>query len=144
MGYGGKSRRCLQSPRLPLLCCSLIIRAASSQIAGNNSRIRIQFIQETTAILLCKDTGESPRLILQRLHILNLYDKYISRFGIFDLKGSAEVVDLGQIDVLDVVCIVGVFDLTASPVDALDFDYFAISDFARKRNCLVKLVVCCV
>lgn len=58
-----------------------------------------------------------------------------------DLKGSAEVVDLGQVDVLDVVCIIGVLDLAASPVDAFDLDYLAVSDFASKGDYLAGLVV---
>jgi hypothetical protein len=64
------------------------------------------------------------------LNVLNLYNQYITRFGIFNLKGSTEVVDFGQIDVLDVVCVVGVFDLAACPVDAFDFYDFAVGDFA--------------
>jgi hypothetical protein len=39
-------------------------------------------------------------------------------------------VDFGQIDVLDIICVVGVFDLAACPVDTFDFDDFAVGDFA--------------
>lgn len=109
----------------------------------SNLRIGIQLIQETTTILLCKDTGKAPRLILQRLHVLNLYNQYIARFGMLDFEGSAEVVDLGQIDVLDVVCVVGVFDLAAGPVDAFDLDYFTICDLSSKGDCVMRLVMEC-
>jgi hypothetical protein len=39
-------------------------------------------------------------------------------------------VDFGQVDVFDVVCVVGVFDLAACPVYAFDFYDFAVGDFA--------------
>lgn len=117
-----------------------VSHTCNQQSEAANSRIRIQLIQEPTTILLCKDTGETPRLILQRLYVLNLYNQYISRFSIFDLKGSAEVVDLGQVNILDVVCVVGVFDLAAGPVNAFDLDYFAVCDLACKRDCSQGLV----
>jgi hypothetical protein len=68
-----------------------------------NLRIRIQLIQKPTSILLCKNTRETPGLILQRLHILDFYYQYISRFCVFNLEGTAEVVDFGQVDILYVV-----------------------------------------
>jgi hypothetical protein len=69
-------------------------------------------------------------LFLQGLHILDFYHQHISRLGIFNLKGTAEVVDFGQVDVFDVVCVVGVFDLAACPIYAFDFYDFAVGDFA--------------
>lgn len=36
--------------------------------------------------------------------------------------------NLGQVDILDIVGIVRVYDLTASPIDALDLHDFAIFD----------------
>jgi hypothetical protein len=61
---------------------------------------------------------------------LDFYYQHITRLGVFNLKGSTEVVDFGQIDVLDIVCVVGVFDLAACPVDAFDFYDFAVGNFA--------------
>jgi hypothetical protein len=61
---------------------------------------------------------------------LDFYYQHITRFGVFNLKRSTEVVDFGQIDVLDIVCVVGVFDLAACPVDAFDFYDFAVGNFA--------------
>lgn len=46
--------------------------------------------------------------------------------------------DLGQINVLDVVGIISILDLTACPVDAFDLDYFAVGDFAGGRDCALR------
>jgi hypothetical protein len=37
-------------------------------------RLGVNLIEEAAAVLFREDTGETPRLLLQRLHILNLYD----------------------------------------------------------------------
>lgn len=46
--------------------------------------------------------------------------------------------DFSQINVLGVVSIVSVLNLAACPVDAFDFDYFAVGDFAGGRDCALR------
>lgn len=38
----------------------------------NCLRLRVDFVEEATTVFSREDTGESPRLLLKRLHILNL------------------------------------------------------------------------
>jgi hypothetical protein len=57
-----------------------------------------------TSILLREDTSETPRRVLKRLHILDIHDQDITGLGGLDLEGSGQVMNLGQVDVADVVC----------------------------------------
>lgn len=43
--------------------------------------------------------------------------------------------NLGKVDILDVVCAVIVADLTTGPVNTFDLDYFAVLDSASEGNC---------
>lgn len=52
-----------------------------------------------------------------------------------DFKWAGEVVDLSEIDVLNVVGGVVVFDLPAGPVETFDFDYFVVGDFGVGGDC---------
>lgn len=97
-------------------------------------RFRIQFIQESTPILPVKDAGKPPGLVLERLNILNLYNEHISRLGGLDLKRPRKVMDLGEVDVLDVVCGIVVLDLTTGPVETFDLDDFVVCDLAAGRD----------
>jgi hypothetical protein len=38
------------------------------------------------------------------LHILDIHDQDITRLGGLDLEGSGQVMNLGEVDVADVVC----------------------------------------
>ena len=38
------------------------------------------------------------------MHILNVNNKHVARLGSLDLEGSGEVVNLGQVDVANIVC----------------------------------------
>jgi len=58
---------------------------------------------------------EPPRPVLKRLNIHDLYEQQIARHGALNLKGPREVMNLGQVDVLDIVGAVIVLDLAASP-----------------------------
>jgi hypothetical protein len=89
-----------------------------------------------TSVLFVKDTGETPGMVLKRLHVLDVHDQDITWLGGFDLEGSGQVMNLGQIDVADVVGRVIVFDLAAGPVDTLDLDCLAVFDGARGGNFL--------
>jgi hypothetical protein len=98
---------------------------------------RVSEQHRTTGLPLSQKglTSETPRRILKRLHVLNFNDKHITRLGSLNLKGSSEVVDLGQVYVADVVCRIIVLDLAASPVDTLDLYCLAVLDRSRERNC---------
>lgn len=50
-----------------------------------------------------KNTRKPPRLIFKGLNILYLDAEYIARFGAFNLKGSRQIMDFGEIDVQHVV-----------------------------------------
>ena len=69
------------------------------------------------------------------MHILNVYNKDITRLGSLDLERPGEIVDLGQIDVANVVCRIIVLDLAARPVDTLNLYCLSILDRPRERNC---------
>jgi hypothetical protein len=93
-----------------------------------NSRLRINLIQKPATILPRKHARKPPRLLLQRLHILNLHHEHVPRLRALNVKGSREVVDLGEVHVAHVVCAVVVADLAAGPVNAFDLDNFAGRD----------------
>lgn len=99
--------------------------------------MRVDLIQESTTILLVKDTCESPWLLLHGLHVLDLNHKDIAWLGCLNLKRPGQVVDPSQIDGSHVVYAVVVADLTTSPVQALDLDDFAILDLAGKGDYLL-------
>jgi hypothetical protein len=100
-----------------------------------------------TSILLREDTSEAPGRVLERLHILNVYDQDITGLGSLDLEWSGQVMDLGQVDVADVVGRVVVLDLTTGPVDTLDLDRLAVFNGTRGGDWLyvrswVRIEIC--
>lgn len=97
---------------------------------GSDLRIGIYFIEETTAVILIKYASEAPWLFLERLHILDLHNEHIARLCALDLKGTGQVVDLCEVDILHIVGTIVIPDLAASPIDAFDFDDFAVLDGA--------------
>lgn len=97
-------------------------------------RVWIDFVEEASAVVFVEDAGEAPGLVLEGLHVLDLDDEDVTWFGVFDFEGPAEVVDLGEIDVLHVVGAVVVPDLASGPVDAFDLDDFPIVDLPGERN----------
>lgn len=98
------------------------------QNQNQNLRFRINLIQKPTPILLRKNPRKPPRSLFQRLHVLDVHHQHVSGLRGFDVKGAAEVVDAGEVYIADIVCRVVVFDLTAGPVDAFDFDGFVVFD----------------
>ena len=74
-------------------------------------------------------------MVLQRLHILNINNEHIARLGSLNLEGPGEVVDLGQIDVANVVCRIIVLDLAARPVDTLNLYSLSVLDRSSERDC---------
>jgi len=102
-------------------------------------RVRVDLVEETTAVLLVKDTSETPWLVLHWLDVLNLNEKNVTGLGGLDLEWTSKVVDLGQVDVFHVVGAVIVADLSASPVYTLDLDDFVVLDCAVSGDCESKL-----
>jgi hypothetical protein len=78
---------------------------------------------------------------LHGLDVLNLNHKNITRFSAFNFKWTGQIVNLCEIDIFDIICIVGVFDLTASPVKTFNLDYFTVLDLADRRNVWVPAVL---
>lgn len=118
--------------------------AADGQVWSRSSvvvdlRVRVNLVEETTAVLPVKDTSETPWLVLQWLNVLNLNEKNVTRLGGLDLEWTSEVVDLGQVDVFHVVGTVIVANLSAGPVYTLDLDDFVVLDCASSRNCKSQL-----
>lgn len=70
---------------------------------------------ETHAVAPVKDAGEAPRPVLERLDVHDLDEEQVARLGALDLEGPGEVVDAGEVHVLDVVGAVIVLDLAARP-----------------------------
>ena len=94
----------------------------------------VDLVKETTTVLLIKDTGETPWLILHRLDVLNLDKQNITRLSGLDFKWTSKVVDLGQVDVTHVICAVVVADLSSSPVHTLNLDHLSVLDRAMHRD----------
>lgn len=99
------------------------------------SRLGIDLIQQPPSILAMEDAAESPRLVLERLHILDLDQQNVARFGGVDVKRAGKIVDLGEVDVFDVVRGIVVLDLAAGPVETFDLDDFAVGDLSAGRDC---------
>jgi hypothetical protein len=93
-------------------------------------------IEEASAVVLVKYTGETPEMIFHGLHVLNVDNQDISWFRSLNFEWSRQVVDLCQIHILDILRIVCVLDLATSPVDAFYLHSFAILDGAHEGNCL--------
>ena len=102
---------------------------------GADVRIRVDFVEEASAVALIEDTGEAPGLFLEWLHVLDLDNEDVARLGIVYFEGPAKIVDFGKVNVLDVVCAVVVSDLTSRPIYTLDLDHFSIFDLLGERHC---------
>lgn len=62
-----------------------------------------------------KHACEAPGLLLEGLHIHDLYEEQIAGLGTFDLKRARQVVHPREIDVADIVSRVVIPDLAARP-----------------------------
>lgn len=82
-----------------------------------------------------ENPGESPRLILKGLDILDLNDQNIARLGSLDFEWPAQIVDLGQINVLHIIRAIVVANLSTGPVDAFDLYNLPVLDCAVEGNC---------
>ena len=79
-------------------------------------------------------------MILERLDVLNLDEEDVAWLGGLDLKWAGKVVDLGQIDILNIVGTIIVANLSACPVDAFDLDDLAVLDSAAEGDWLERSV----
>lgn len=75
----------------------------------------IQLVQEPAAVFLGEHARETPRLVLEGLDVHDFHEQNIAGLGVLDVEGPREVVDLGEVDVSDVVRRVVVADLAAGP-----------------------------
>lgn len=98
-------------------------------------RVRVDFVKEAAPVVFVKYACKAPGLLLEWLHVLDLHHKDVSRFGAFHLKGTRQVVYLGEVDVLHIVRAVIVANLSSRPIYALYLKNFSIFDFSRKGNC---------
>lgn len=98
-------------------------------------RVRVKLVKEASSVVLVKYARKTPRLFLEWLHILDLHHEDISRFGTFHLKRARQVVNLGEIDVLHIVCAVIVANLSSCPIDTLHLEDLPIFNFGREGNC---------
>lgn len=74
--------------------------------------------EQAAAVGLFKDAGEAPGLLGERLHLEDVDDERVAWLGTLDGDRAGEVVDLGQVHVAHVVCVVRVLDLPACPLCA--------------------------
>jgi hypothetical protein len=65
---------------------------------------------------------------------LDLDDQCVTWLCILDFEWPCEVVDLGQVNVFNVVCVVGILNLTTGPVDAFNLDNLPILDLVNGRD----------
>ena len=105
-----------------------------------NIRIGIYLIQESASVVLIEHPREPPRLLLERLHVLDLDNEDIARLCSFDVKGTRQVVDFGEVDVLHVVRAIVVADLAPRPIDTFDLDDLAALDLPCKGYWKAALV----
>lgn len=90
-----------------------------------------------SSILFGKDSCEAPWLVLQRLHILDLHDEYVSRLSSLDIERTGQVVNSGEIDISHVIGRVIIANLSSRPVHAFDLDSLAILDVANGGDCIM-------
>ena len=98
-------------------------------------RFRIDLVEESPAIVFVKDACEAPRLVLEGLYILNFDDEDVPWFGAFNFERTGQVVNLGQIDVLHVICTIIVANLSSCPINAFNLNNFSILDFGSEWDC---------
>lgn len=97
-------------------------------------------IQKPAPIFLRKNPRETPQLVFQRLHVLDIDEEHIAGFCAFDFEGPSEVMHLCQIDVSHIVGRIIVLNLPARPVDALDLDRLTVFDAAAAGDCVCHAV----
>lgn len=92
-----------------------VVSKVSRREGLGSLRRGVVFVEEASAVAALEDAREAPWLVLEGLDVHDLDEQDVAGLGALDLEGTAEVVDLGQVDVEDVVCRVIVADLAAGP-----------------------------
>lgn len=77
-----------------------------------------------------EDTGEPPRLVFEGLNVLDFDQEHIAGLRGFDVERAGQIMDLGEINVLDVIGRVIVLDLTAGPIETFNFDDLIVCDLS--------------
>lgn len=124
--------------QIALALVNRVMSVDRSQGIGHDKgdlRVRVDLVEETASIVLVKHARKAPGLLLEWLHVLDLYHENISRFGAFHLKRARQVVNLGEVNVLHIVRGVVVANLSSCPINTLDLEYLPIFDFGREWNC---------
>jgi len=80
-------------------------------------------------------------MVLKGLHILDIHYQHITGLCCLDIEGSCKVVHASEVDVLDVVRGVVVFDLAAGPVYAFNLDGFVVFDCCAGGDCWERVCV---
>src|SRR5215469_18659312 len=88
-------------------------------------RLRIVVDEETAAVFLGEDAGESPWGIGQISDVEQVNDQEVAGLSTFDAERTAQIVHLGQVDITNIVCAIVVSDLPAGPVETLDAKFSA-------------------
>ena len=101
---------------------------------GRCLRIRIDLVEKSATIALIENAGKAPWMLLERLDVLNLDHQNIPRFRCFNLKRASQVVNLGEVNVFHIVSAIIVLDLATRPVNAFNFDDFAIFYSSIERD----------
>lgn len=95
---------------------------------------RIVLIQKAAAVFFGEDAGESPRRVFEGLHVCNVDNEHVAGFCTLDLKRASQIMDLGEVDVMDVVCAIIIANLAAGPVEAFDFDRLPAFNLANRGD----------
>lgn len=70
------------------LCPKASIRTSGQESIKKNLRFWIKLIQETSSILLVKNTRESPGLLFEWLNVLNLNEQNVAGLGSLNIEWS--------------------------------------------------------
>lgn len=98
-------------------------------------RLRVVLLEEAAAVGLGEDAREAPGRVLKGLHVGDVDHEQVAGFSALDVKGTSQVVNLGQVDVAHVVGAVVVADLAARPVEAFNLDRLAGLDGGDGGDC---------
>src|SRR5215468_9893991 len=95
-------------------------RIDSVEVPDRFARLWIMVHEKSAAVLPREDAGETPGRIWQITDVEKIDDHQIAGFGSFDPERPAQIVDLCEIDVADVVGAIVRGDLPPRPVEAFD------------------------
>lgn len=117
-------------------CSTILSDIVDMDSCVSCSRVWIDLVQKATTVLLVKDSCEAPRLILERLDVLNFDDEYVSWLGTFNFERPRQIMYLGKIDIPHILGRICISYLTTGPVHAFNLRHFAVLDLATKGNYL--------